>query len=250
MTVAVALSAGVDPVSGRAAPVPSELHAIGLARQTGQSVIGVHVTLRAGADTAILRDYAAYGLDRIVVLDGADVSGTLSVWLRAQPDIAMLLTGHKASGGQDSGLVPFLVARRLGWAMVSDVAQVVGAGTENGTLDILQARPRGVRRPVSLPMPCVLAASARTGPVPDAIYARARAAEIVREQVASNPAQEPETAGEERPWRARPKLLSGQSGSAAGGAAAGGAGKVLVAPPAAEAAREIVEYLRSVGLDV
>ncbi|MBO1325012.1 hypothetical protein K2X14_07635 [Acetobacter sp. TBRC 12305] len=248
MKVAVALSAGVDPISGRAAPVPSEIHAIGLAHQICESVIGVHVSVHAGADTTVLRDYAAYGLNQIIVLEGADVCATLSAWLHAHPDIAVLLTGQQACGGQDSGLVPFLVARRLGWAMVSDVAQVLQASAGDRTLDVLQARPRGVRRPAALPMPCVLGASARTGPVPDAVYAQARATPIVRELAATEAGHGHEAGGEERPWRARPKLLSGQPQGAA--PAGGGSGKVLVGPPAAQAAREIVDYLRAIGLDL
>lgn len=81
MRVAVALSCGVDSLSGRVAPVLSELHAIGLARQLSADVVGVHV----GANTPLLRDYAAYGLSRIDVLAESDAEGAALLalhWLR------------------------------------------------------------------------------------------------------------------------------------------------------------------------
>ena len=251
MRVAVALSCGVDSLSGRVAPVLSELHAIGLARQLSADVVGVHV----GANTPLLRDYAAYGLSRIDVLAERDAEGAgsvgaaLAAWLRANADISVLVTGHKASGAQDSGLVPFEVAHALDWAVVSDVAAVVtmpeGGEGNNGTVQVLQARPRGVRRPVFVDGPCVLAAHERTGGVPARIHAVGRAAHI--ENV--HPVREPEGAeargaeGEIRPWRARPKLMSGSADTAQQGG-----GKVMVAPTADEAARAIIDHLQQLGL--
>lgn len=252
MRVAVALSCGVDALSGRVAPVLSELHAIGLARQLSADLVGVHV----GAATPLLRDYAAYGLNRIdVLIDNAaeehgagPVGAALVAWLRANTDIRILVTGHRACGGLDSGLVPFEVAHALDWAMVSDVAEVVGASdTEEksaGALQVLQARPRGVRRPVFIEGACVLAAHDRTGDVPVRVHAIGRAARIenVHLTTTSDERQDDGVKGDIRPWRARPRLMSGTSDATKGSA------NVLVAPSADEAARAIMNHLRQLGL--
>jgi electron transfer flavoprotein beta subunit len=250
MRVAVALSCGVDSLSGRAAPVLSEIHAIGLARQLSADLVGVHV----GAQTSLLRDYAAYGLNRIDVLSRdeagtADVGTILAAWLRANADISILVTGHKASGALDSGLVPFEVAHALGWAVVSDVAAVVSVSQQDGgspgTMQALQARPRGVRRPVFIDGPCVLAAHERTGTVPTYVHAVGRAAQIEGVHLGMVVERlEPEgPEGEIRPWRARPRLMNGAADTARQGSA-----NVLVAPSPDEAARAIIDHLRQLGL--
>lgn len=249
MRVAVALSYGVDSLSGRAAPVLSELHAIGLARQLSADLVGVHV----GTQTPLLRDYATYGLNRIDVLpeDEAgtgDVGTMLAAWLRANADISILVTGHKASGALDSGLVPFEVAHALGWAVVSDVAAVVPVSQRGGgsrdTVQVLQARPRGVRRPVFIDGPCVLAAHERTGMVPAHIHAVGRAAQIedVPQGMVAEGLERERSEGEIRPWRARPRLMSGAADTAPQGSA-----NVLVAPSPDEAARAIIDHLRQLG---
>lgn len=253
MRVAIALSCGVDSLSGRAAPVLSEIHAIGLARQLSTDLVGVHV----GTQTPLLRDYASYGLSRIDVLPGGaeDAAGAghvgamLAAWLRANADISILVTGHKACGGLDSGLVPFEVAHALGWAVVSDVAAVVPASRRDGgspdTVQVLQARPRGVRRPVFIDGPCVLAAHERTGTVPAHIHAVGRAASIERVHpgMAAEGLEPERLEGEIRPWRARPRLMSGAADTTRQGSA-----NVLVAPSPDEAARAIIDHLRQLGL--
>jgi electron transfer flavoprotein beta subunit len=243
--VAVLLSVGRHPASGRPRRAPLDARALEMAlSMPGAEIHGVHA---GNADEPALRDYLGMGLERLAVLsipDGADPVPALSSHLaRIAPEI--VFCGAHAEGGEDSGMVPYLIAQALGSAMVADVAAIT---IEGDRAKLTQALPRGRRRLITAWLP-VVAAVGTAAPAPrQSAFARARRG-IIEALPAEAPADALLEHCEIRPWRPRPKRMR----LAAGGSALdrlkamtetkSGEGAVLIQPPAEEAARAIYDYL-------
>lgn len=239
MRSVVLLSGGVDPVSGRPSPPETEVAAIGLAMSLDGLVTGLH----AGARSEALRQAAGYGLEQIVCLAGkGDAVARLATCLSADPP-DIVLAGQQASGDEDSGMLPYLLAERLGWPLLSGVI-AIGA-VEEGWLSVTLGLPQGARQQASLRLPCILCAQAGVAP-PPFVFDRARRAvmrDIVQDSVGEG-ADAVDASGAEavdRPYRARPRLVAATT-------QAGGAGRVLTAPDSDEAARALRDHLRGLGL--
>lgn len=250
MKITVLLSAGLHPISGRPCPVPVELQAVRLGVDLGGEIVGLH----AGPDAAMLRDALGHGLprlDHIAVPEGSDPTPSLAAKLR---DIgpSLILAGRMAQGGEDTGTLPYTLARALGLPIVAD-AVALYPGPEDGTLTVEQALPKGARRRVVVKLPAVVTVHpAAPAPLPFA-FAVARRGMI--ETAPGLNAPLPETAIEQRPYRKRPKLIAT---SAAGASAAdrlraatqtaSAGGRLMVAPAPEQAAREILAHLRAIGV--
>jgi electron transfer flavoprotein alpha subunit len=255
----ILLSAGRHPVSGRPAPVRAEAQATALALAIGADVRGLH----AGGDGAAVADHLGHGLGTIEVAASpadADPLPALVAALARQP-ADLVLMGRRGVGGDDSGQLPYRLAAALGLPMVADA---VALAREPGRPDVLvvdQALPRGARRRVRVTLPAVVTIHpAAPSPRPFAFAAvrRGRLVPVEAGTAAAPPVALPAGAApclEERPWRRRPRLIAGTS--TAGTAAerlkaatevAGGGGRLLVDPTPAEAAREILAFLRGIGV--
>jgi electron transfer flavoprotein beta subunit len=231
MKIVVLLSAGIHPVSRRACPVQVEAQAIGLAG-IGASVTGLH----AGQVDAALGDYLGHGLAEITLLElpeGADPTEALVVELTAlKPDL--VLAGRRGQGGEDSGLLPYLIAQRLGWPIVADAS---GLDPVEGSLEVEQALPRGERRHVQVALPAVVTVHSSAPPPRPFTYAAVRRGRIVTKPGIASPVET--RAVEEQSYRRRPRLIR---------KAKGGGGEVLVDPPVDVAAAKIIEFLEQVGV--
>ncbi|APH53294.1 Electron transfer flavoprotein beta-subunit [Granulibacter bethesdensis] len=244
LNVLVLLSAGCHPVSGRAAPVMEETQAIALAHQLGAHVSGLH----AGPEATPLRDVPGHGLNRIVMLrQDADIDplpALLAFIRRNPPDL--ILTGRRAQGGMDSGTLPYRLAQALGWPIAADIAAIDRDTAAGTTLHLLQARPKGARRAVSIQLPCVLTVHpAAPRPLPFAFAAMRKGVIETIEASTLLPEHEgmvkaPSSDIEERPYRARPRLIAK--------AGAQGNGQLMVHPSAEDAARAVITYLREIGV--
>lgn len=243
--VAVLLSAGRHPVSGRGRRAPGDARALEMALSLS-SPRAVH----AGDPSApMLRDYLGMGLDDITVLDlapEADPAPALIGHLEAAPP-DLLLAGGRAENGEDSAMVPYIVAEALGFALVPAVAEIVSI--DDGTVRLLQALPRGRRRAITAPLPLVATVD-RAAPAPrQSAFAKARRGRI--DIVAADaPTDSDRAAWQVRPARQRPRRLGGQvSGlSAAERLSAltdvpAGSGRQLIEPTPHEAAQAIYDYL-------
>ena len=262
MRIAVLLSAGRHPVSGAPVLPRLEAQAIRLAVALGEAheVVGLH----AGPDAAAVAEGLGQGLARIehlTVAAEADPVPALAARLAAlAPDL--ILAGRRGQGGPETGLVPYGLAEALGLPLIPDVIGLAPEAADRLSLD--QSLGRGARRRVILGGP-VLATVHPDAPAPLA-YAYGRARRGALEPVAVAPVEvSPGLAAEagalpaieERPYRRRPKLVKGApaGGSAAerlkaatGEAGASAGGRLLVQPDSDEAAREILAYLRQVGV--
>lgn len=252
MRIVVLLSAGLHPVSGAPVLPRVEAQAIRMAAGLGET-FGLH----AGPDAAVLAEALGQGLPRIEhirIAAGDDPVPALAARLaELSPDL--ILAGRRSQGGEESGLVPYALARALSIPLISDV--VAAALDVEGDLRLDQSLGRGALRRVVVRGPVVVTCHP-DAPAPLAYaYGRARRGRV--EALAVAPASLPALAlaVEERPYRRRPKIVKGApaGGSAAerlkaatgeGGSAA--SGRLLVEPDPEDAAREILAYLRQIGV--
>lgn len=243
--VAVLLSVGRHPASGRARRAPLDARALEMALSLGRAEIDA---LHAGpADEPALRDYLGMGLEKLTVLTtpkGSDPVPALTAQLaQRMPDV--ILCGGRAEGGEDSGMVPYLIAQALGCAMVADVAAL---NIADGKASLTQGLPRGKRRLIETRLPVVAAVNAAAPAPRQSAFARARRG-IIETIAADAPADTILDAYEIRPWRPRAKRMRlASAGSAADRLKAmtetkAGDGTVMIRPSADEAARAIYDYL-------
>lgn len=245
--IGVLLSVGAHPVSGRPRANPACARALELAFRTREEVTALHV---GDPSSPGLAAYLGMGLERLTVLDpgtpGADAVEPLAAVLDARPP-RLLLCGSMAETGEGSGMLPYLLAARLGLPVL---AGVIGLGARGGgthvATQVLSAR---LRRRVAITAPAVLIADhAAPAPRPFA-YGRARAGRIETIPVAA-PRDEAAATWEWSPARKRPPPLrpGSAAGAPAGAAVSMAGGGALTGLGAEEAARRIRDFLRANGL--
>lgn len=251
MRAAVLLSLGRHPETGRPRPSPLDARALQLALWLGAKIEGLH----AGGSPDVVRDFCGHGLDVLKLLEipaGCDPVPALIEALRATRP-ALVLAGRRGEGGDDTGLVPYAIAQSLGYALVSDAVAVATPMDAPDRLVVDQALPRGERRRVTVRLPAVVTVHGDAPPPRPFAFAAMRRGRI--ERVLTEPVPLPAATQVEKPYRARPKLMAN---APAGGSAldrlkaatetAQGGGRLLVDPDPDDAAREILTFLRGLGL--
>ena len=122
MKAVVLLSAGYNPATGNPAPPAAELCALRLAADAGAETVGLH----AGPQADAVRPALGHGVSRIRHLQvpaHSDVLPALADEIsRIGPDL--VLAGNRATGGGDTGLLPYLLAKALGWPILSDAVRL------------------------------------------------------------------------------------------------------------------------------
>ncbi len=234
MKIVVLLSAGRDPHSGAARPVPVELQAVALAQRcAGATVSGLH----AGAADAAVLDALGHRLGTLTLLrldPGDDPLPALAAEVdRIRPDL--ILAGRRGRGGSDGGLLPYRLARACAMPIVADAMALT---IEDQALAVVQALPRGARRQVSLALPAVVTVHEAAPPAPHFIYRAGRSGVVEERQAARTQAAatSPDDGFETVAYRQRPKLI-GDS------APASVAGRLMVAPSAEDAAAAVLAYV-------
>ncbi|SEQ66699.1 electron transfer flavoprotein beta subunit [Faunimonas pinastri] len=249
MRIVVLLSAGLHPVSGRTVLQRLEAQAIRLGRSlmddAGDEILGLH----AGPDPSRVADAFGYGLDRMIccrIADGDDPVPSLSAALAdLAPDL--VLAGRRSQGADETGLVPYQVARDLGLPLAADAAGLMRQGFR---IVVDQALPKGVRRRSAIGLPALVSVhSAAPPPLPFVFAAMRRGRADERPGIAAPVAPRDL---EERPHRPRARIIGQGGGSAAerlkaATETAKAGGDVLVDPSPDEAARAVVDYLRRIG---
>lgn len=248
--IAVLLSIGRHPASGRACRAEADARALEMALRLGPGA-RIHAIHAGDPDEPALADYLGMGLESLTVLRqpaGVDILPALAGHL-AELKPRLLLAGSAAEQGQGIGMLPYLLSSRLGASLIPAITEIV-LGADR--IEALQALPRGRRRRLSVALPCVATVD-RAGPAArQSAFARARRGRII---VLDPPTGPPEANdAREIPARSKPrrlKIMSGASAAERLRAATemqAGRGKLLVDPPAEEAARAIYEYLRAEGI--
>ncbi|MBA2410706.1 MAG: electron transfer flavoprotein subunit beta [Gammaproteobacteria bacterium] len=183
LEVAVLVSIGRHPVSGRARRADGDARAVEMALKLCERYGARLRLVHAGdPDEPTLRQYAGMGRSVLVVLElasGLDALPVISRYLCATRP-RLVLTGGQAEQGHCTGQLPYALAEALGYPIVTSIA-----GIELGLThaDLFQALPRGRRRGLRASLPAVASvARAATAPRQSA-FAQARRALIVREAV-------------------------------------------------------------------
>jgi electron transfer flavoprotein beta subunit len=253
--IAVLLSIGSHPASGRARRAPLDAQALELAlrlAETGQAA-RIHALHAGNPSEPALRDYLGMGLDRLEVLEtapGADPVPALTARLRELAP-ALILAGAVAEGGEDSGMVPYLIAQALNRTLVPDIVNIDLTATEAA---LTQALPRGQRRLISAAPPLVATLHGSAHAARQSAFARARRGTIEARPAAVTVDDEFLAECTVRPWRPRPKLMRVQRGGSAldrmkaATETKTGQGQLMVQPTPEEAAIAIYDCLVQQGM--
>jgi electron transfer flavoprotein beta subunit len=248
--VAVLVSLGRHPTSGRARRADLDARAVELALSIPGATL--HLVHAGDPNAPALRDYLGMGVDRLTVLSIGpedDPVPALIDHLTARR-FDLVLAGLAAEAGEASGLVPYLIAEALGAPLLAGIVALERQGARVLGHQVL---PGGRRRAYSAPTPAVLTIARQAPDARPVAFARARRGTIVTVHAATVP-DEARRSWRAAPARPRPKRLRAR---VAGGAKARidaatrlatGAGKVMVDPSAEEAAWAIWDYLVTEGI--
>lgn len=252
------VSIGHHPISGRARRAPMDARAVELGLRLAANVSSSSMELLHAGNIVdkeyeyALRAYLGMGVERLKLLrirPEDDVVPALTSHLNtAAPSV--ILAGERATGGEDSGMVPHLVAESLRLPMVTQVVEAKFA--DSNSVLVMQALPRGRRREVEVRLPCMLAVT-MSAPLPRAsAFARAQRGVISATEVASH-VDERCNEWQVQPSRPRGKRLRmPRTGNAAARQQAAtsvvASGSVLRPETPAAAAHAILEYLRGIGI--
>ncbi|MGE8361969.1 electron transfer flavoprotein subunit beta [Pseudomonas sp.] len=231
LNIVALVSVGAHPTSGRPRRAEQDARAVELGLRLAGADLQV---LHAGDPRAdALRGYLGMGLERLHVLEqpaGADALPVLVDYLK-EAGAQLVLTGSQAETGEGSGLLPFLLAERLGWPLVVGLAEV--EKVESGVAQVLQALPRGQRRRLKVRVPFLASIDNAAPMARQSAFGPARRGQLEAHEVTvtDDPLFEQTQLQPARPRPKRLKVIKAKTGAermkAATAKASGGGGQVL-----------------------
>ncbi|QYY28152.1 MULTISPECIES: drug:proton antiporter [Cupriavidus] len=174
--IAVLVSIGRHPVSGATRYSRNDAAALEIGLALADKHRAQLAVLHAGdATEPALAEYLALGAREVEVLAcGAadDAARTLAARVK---DYDLVLTGTRAEGAYDTGMLPYHVAAALGRPLLGAAVDVDIA---EGRVTVRQFLPKGLRRRVEAVLPAVVAVHPLANVQPRFAYARLRAGVI------------------------------------------------------------------------
>jgi electron transfer flavoprotein beta subunit len=178
--IVVLVSVGRHPVSGAPRYSRNDAAALELGLQLAQRHGAKLDALHAGdASNPALEEYLALGAERVEVLICGEHDDAVSALARRLQGYDLVLTGMRAEGAFDTGMLPYRIADALGYPLVG---AAVDADVADGAVTVRQFLPKGVRRRVEVRLPAVVAVHPLANVTPRYAYARQRAGAIGRSQ--------------------------------------------------------------------
>ena len=249
--IAVLVSVGRHPVSGTARYSRNDAAALTLATGLAKQHQAALDVLHAG-DPAnpTLGEYLALGAVKVEVLAvaaGDEIAPALAARLKGYD---LVLTGTRAEGTEDSGMLPYQLADALGVALLASAVDVdVEGGVDATQVTVRQFLPKGLRRRVQASLPALVVVHPMANATPRYAYAKLREGAIEPVLVSAANAAEgvhwsikPATAkpvrlaaAEKRSGHAR--MLSATTTESRGGS-------VVIEGTSVEKAQVILAYLR------
>jgi len=180
MKIAVLVSVGRHPVSGVARYSRNDAAALTIALSVAKAHNATLDVLHAGdPSNPALKDYLALGAGSVEVLDvrdGADSQAdsqadAAALLIERLRDYDLILTGTRAEGAFDSGMLPYRVAQGLDLALIG---AAVDLSVQDGLAQVRQFMPKGVRRRVEVELPALIAVHPMANAAPTYAYARLR----------------------------------------------------------------------------
>ncbi|MBC8722186.1 electron transfer flavoprotein subunit beta/FixA family protein [Paraburkholderia sp. 31.1] len=247
MKIAVLVSVGRHPVSGVARYSRNDAAALTLALSLVRTHGATLDVLHAGdPSNAALNEYLALGARSVEVLEmppDADPAPQLAGRLRGYE---LVLTGTRAEGGFDSGMLPYRVAHALA---VPLVGAAVDLALRDGRAQVRQFMPKGLRRRVEVRLPALVVVHPLANVATSYAYARMREGTIERADArhGTTPEQSAWTIG---PATAKPVRLaaaekrSGHARMLSATTTESRGGSVVIEGSSVEKAQVILAYLR------
>lgn len=160
--IAVLLSIGQHPVTARPRRADQDARALELALQLNNTeVLPLHVGQLNDQNEDALRSYLGMGIRQIKLIDPSvsALSNNVDIILSLEQGVRdcqakIVLCGSRAETGEGSGLVPYMLAKKLGWPIVAGLVSI--ENIDQGSVTLLQALPRGQRRKLTVSLPAVL----------------------------------------------------------------------------------------------
>ncbi|MEC5409700.1 electron transfer flavoprotein subunit beta/FixA family protein [Paraburkholderia sp. MPAMCS5] len=260
MKIAVLVSVGRHPVSGVARYSRNDAAALTLALSLARQHDAALDVLHAGdPSNPALQEYLALGARSVEVLaisavpaisaasgSQADAATLLAARLRGYD---LVLTGTRAEGAFDSGMLPYRVANALDLPLVGAAVDVT---LKDGCAQVRQFMPKGLRRRVEVQLPALIAVHPMANATPTYAYARLREGTIrpVAHDARSASAGTPELAWTIRPANAKPVRLaaaekrSGHARMLSATTTESRGGSVVIEGSSVEKVQVILAYLR------
>ncbi|MEZ0604224.1 electron transfer flavoprotein subunit beta/FixA family protein [Paraburkholderia sp. IW21] len=254
MKIAVLVSIGRHPVSGTARYSRNDAAALTMALSLAKTHGATLDVLHAGdPSNPALKEYLALGARSVEVLDvpatpelQGDAVAPLAIRLRGYD---VVLTGTRAEGAFDTGMLPYRVACALDIPLVGAAVDLT---LRDGCAEVRQFMPKGLRRRVEVQLPALIAVHPMANASPSYAYARLREGAIrpVGTQAGGQPAKPDDLVWTTRPATAKPVRLaaaekrSGHARMLSATTTESRGGSVVIEGSSVEKAQVILAYLR------
>ncbi|RDK00937.1 electron transfer flavoprotein subunit beta/FixA family protein [Paraburkholderia lacunae] len=245
--IAVLVSVGRHPVSGAPRYSRNDAAALEIGRTLAEHHHSQLDVIHAGNPiTPALAEYLALGAREVEVLtcrDGDDVARALAARLEGYD---LVLTGTRAEGAYDTGMLPYNVAAALGYPLIGSAVDVT---IDADRAAVRQFLPKGLRRRVDAALPVVVAVHPLANAQPRYAYARLKVGAVrpvrIAPEVDTDAAAWTVGAIERKPVRlAAAEKRSGHARMLSATTTESRGGNIVIEGSSVEKAQVILAYLR------